>query len=64
MKQIKYLNWESIFFHKILEFRSLEFNRLKIAKYLDAFCVFFWACTSILISAVTFIAYIELGNDL
>ena len=45
-----------------MNIRELEFNKLKITKYLDAFCVFFSSSTSILISTITFITYILLGN--
>jgi len=37
--------------------RKKEFEEICNTKYLDAFCVFFWACTSLSISTVTFISY-------
>ena len=33
-------------------------------KYLDAFCVFFWACTLILISTITFLTFMLFGHSL
>ena len=63
VRQIKYLNWEAIFEKKILEIRAKEFDCLKIAKYLDALCVFFWAATTITISTFSFVAYDALGED-
>ena len=64
VRQIKYLNWESIFEEKLKKIRQDEFKALKIIKFLDALCVFFWATTSIVISSTTFIAFDQLGQDL
>lgn len=63
IRQIKYLNWESIFERKIKEIRSKEFHCLTTAKYLDALCVFFWATTTVVISTFSFVAYDALGED-
>jgi ATP-binding cassette subfamily C (CFTR/MRP) protein 10 len=54
IRQIKYLNWEEKFMKKILSIRKNEFFYLKIKKYLDAFCVFFWATLTIIISTIIF----------
>ena len=37
---------------------------MRTKKYLDAGCVYFWACSPILISVATFITYALLGNQL
>jgi len=63
IRQIKYLNWETIFEKKLLEIRKREFQCLTVAKYLDALCVFFWAATTIVISTFSFVAYDTLGED-
>lgn len=63
IRQIKYLNWEPIFEKKILEIRQNEFKCLKIGKYLDALCVFFWATTTVVISTFSFVVYEFLGED-
>ncbi|EAR94177.2 ABC transporter family protein (macronuclear) [Tetrahymena thermophila SB210] len=57
IRQIQLLNWQNIFFQKILDLRNHEFRQISYEKYLDAFCVFFWASSSLAISAVTFILY-------
>ncbi len=59
IKQVKFLNWEVSFLKKVMAIRKDEFSQLKSTKYLDAFCVFFWASSSIAISAVTFIFYYQ-----
>lgn len=46
------------------EFRDSELKYLKWRKYLDALCVYFWATTPVLISILTFVTYIALGNQL
>ena len=64
IKQIKYLHWEAVFYKKIKKIRLFEFNYLKLSKYLDAFCVFFWACTSTIIATTTFLTFIWFGHNL
>lgn len=54
IRQIKYLNWEGQFIKKLLSIREKEFSYLKVKKYLDAFCVFFWATLTIIISTIIF----------
>lgn len=41
----------------MLEIRKTEFKYVSWEKYLDALCVFFWASSSLAISAVTFVLY-------
>lgn len=53
-----------IYFGFFAEFRDSELKYLKWRKYLDALCVYFWATTPVLISILTFLTYIALGNQL
>ena len=61
---IKFYAWESYFLDRIELIREKEIGQLKAKKYLDAGCVYFWACTPILMSVFTFITYVLLGNEL
>ena len=45
-------------------FRAAELKSLKGRKYLDAWCVYFWATTPAIISILTFTTYALLGNKL
>lgn len=45
-------------------FRAAELKSLKGRKYLDAWCVYFWATTPVIISILTFTTYALLGNKL
>ena len=56
--------WESLFSQRITVLRSAEVRSLAARKYLDALCVFFWAATPVLISLLTFLTYVLLGNHL
>ncbi|KAI4463602.1 atp-binding cassette sub-family c [Holotrichia oblita] len=53
-----------LFLITLVEFRDSELKYLKWRKYLDALCVYFWATTPVLISILTFLTYIALGNQL
>lgn len=55
---------ELAFERKILQVRELEFKALSKRKYLDAFCVYFWATTPVLVSCSTFYLFVYLGNEL
>lgn len=44
--------------------RAAELKSLKGRKYLDAWCVYFWATTPVMISILTFTTYALLGNKL
>ena len=44
--------------------RAAELKSLKGRKYLDAWCVYFWATTPVIISILTFTTYALLGNKL
>lgn len=57
MKEIRMLNWQGIMYRKLMALRSHELRQVSYEKYLDAFCVFFWEITSLVISGVTFALY-------
>jgi hypothetical protein len=59
---IKLMAYEPVFEARINEVRSSEMSSLRARKYLDAFCVYFWATTPILVSLSTFSMYHLLGN--
>ncbi|XP_077869738.1 LOW QUALITY PROTEIN: ATP-binding cassette sub-family C member 10-like, partial [Saccoglossus kowalevskii] len=64
IRVIKFFAWEKHFGDRIKSLRSDELQSLKGIKYLDAFCVYFWATTPVLISLLTFTTYAALGNTL
>jgi ATP-binding cassette subfamily C (CFTR/MRP) protein 10 len=64
IRVIKFYSWEKYFLNKINIVREKELKQLKAKKYLDAGCVYFWATTPILMSVLTFITYVLLGNKL
>ena len=49
---------------QVLEARRQEVRQLAIIKLLDAFCVFSWACTSLLFAVFTFSLYAAMDNRL
>nr|XP_022903100.1 multidrug resistance-associated protein 7 [Onthophagus taurus] len=64
IKTIKIHVWEDHFIRLVTKFRDSEIKYLKGRKYLDALCVYFWATTPVLISILTFVTYVLLGNEL
>lgn len=64
IRVIKFYSWEKYFLTRINDVRTKELSQLKAKKYLDAACVYFWACTPILISVTTFTTYVLIGNKL
>jgi len=44
--------------------RELELKHLRGRKYLDALCVYFWATTPVVMSILTFVTFVLLGNRL
>uniref|UniRef100_A0A673J3E3 ATP-binding cassette sub-family C member 10 n=1 Tax=Sinocyclocheilus rhinocerous TaxID=307959 RepID=A0A673J3E3_9TELE len=64
IRVLKYYNWEEHFTQKIAEARKKELHHLKLLKYLDAVCVYTWAALPMVISILTFITYVLLGNSL
>ncbi|XP_046809062.1 ATP-binding cassette sub-family C member 10 [Lucilia cuprina] len=63
-KQIKLNAWEDVFIKKILNFRQDEMKFLAKRKYLDAWCVYFWATTPVLMCFLTFGVSVWMGNPL
>lgn len=49
---------------QVEEARQGELAALAVCKYLDAFCVYFWAATSLLTSILTFSLFVLLGHAL
>ncbi|KAF8041794.1 hypothetical protein BT93_A0402 [Corymbia citriodora subsp. variegata] len=64
IRTLKMYGWEIIFSNWLLETRSSEVKHLKTRKYLDAWCVFFWATTPTLFSLFTFGLYTLMGHQL
>ncbi|XP_037084927.1 multidrug resistance-associated protein 7-like [Pollicipes pollicipes] len=64
IRTVKFSGWESFFAGVIGVRRAEEVRYLKKQKYLDAWCVFFWATTPVLMCLLTFGTYVLLGNQL
>ncbi|XP_066504379.1 ATP-binding cassette sub-family C member 10 isoform X2 [Hoplias malabaricus] len=64
IRVLKFYNWEQHFKEKINQSRKKELHHLKTLKYLDAVCVYTWAALPVVISILTFITYVLLGNSL
>ncbi|KAI7986989.1 ABC transporter C family member 13 [Camellia lanceoleosa] len=64
MRTLKMYAWELLFTSWLTETRSSEVKHLSTRKYLDAWCVFFWATTPTLFSLFTFGLYSLMGNQL
>ncbi|KAI3512724.1 hypothetical protein L1887_20043 [Cichorium endivia] len=64
IRTLKMYGWELLFTSWLMKTRSLEVKFLSTRKYLDAWCVFFWATTPILFSFFTFGLYVMMGNQL
>ncbi|KAF0314010.1 Multidrug resistance-associated protein 7 [Amphibalanus amphitrite] len=64
IRTVKFSSWESFFTALIGVRRTEEVRFLKKQKYLDAWCVFFWATTPVLMCLLTFGTYVLLGNRL
>lgn len=63
-KAIKLHAWENVFMEKIRKFREVELKYLAKRKYLDAWCVYFWATTPILMCLLTFGVSVLSGHHL
>ncbi|XP_057460907.1 ABC transporter C family member 13-like isoform X4 [Actinidia eriantha] len=61
---LKMYAWELLFSSWLMETRSTEVKHLSTRKYLDAWCVFFWATTPTLFSLFTFGLYSLMGHQL
>eukprot|EP01129_Flabellula_baltica_P009720 TRINITY_DN4019_c0_g1_i1.p1 TRINITY_DN4019_c0_g1~~TRINITY_DN4019_c0_g1_i1.p1 ORF type:complete len:1462 (+),score=305.81 TRINITY_DN4019_c0_g1_i1:37-4422(+) len=64
IRVIKFFAWESSFIEKITGIRNDEMETLKKSAFVRAFFVFFWGCTTLIISSITFIVFIAVGNEL
>ncbi|XP_078254928.1 ATP-binding cassette sub-family C member 10 [Rhinoraja longicauda] len=64
IRVIKFYTWEDHFMAKIDNYRKQELHHLKIIKYLDAVCVYMWAALPVVISIVTFVTYVLMGQQL
>ncbi|KAJ4718638.1 ABC transporter family protein [Melia azedarach] len=64
IRTLKMYGWEHIFSSWLMETRSLEVKHLSTRKYLDAWCVFFWATTPTLFSLFTFGLFALMGHQL
>ncbi|KAL8232301.1 hypothetical protein R6Q57_002079 [Mikania cordata] len=64
IRTLKMYGWELLFTSWLMKTRSLEVKYLSTRKYLDAWCVFFWATTPTLFSLFTFGLYVLMGNQL
>ncbi|XP_021821855.1 ABC transporter C family member 13 isoform X1 [Prunus avium] len=64
IRTLKMHGWELLFSSWLMETRSLEVMHLTTRKYLDAWCVFFWATTPTLFSLFTFGLFTLMGHQL
>ncbi|PPR96188.1 hypothetical protein GOBAR_AA24486 [Gossypium barbadense] len=64
IRTLKMYSWESLFSSWLMDTRSLELKHLATRKYLDAWCVFFWATTPTLFSLCTFGLFTLMGHQL
>lgn len=63
-KQIKLQTLDDFFTERIQELRKTEMGFLSKRKYLDAWCVYFWATTPVLMSLLTFGGLVLMGKTL
>ncbi|KAL8042899.1 hypothetical protein ABFX02_09G082600 [Erythranthe guttata] len=64
IRTLKMYGWELLFSSWLMKTRSSEVKYLSTRKYLDAWCVFFWATTPTLFSLSTFGLYSLTGHHL
>ncbi|KAF7843202.1 ABC transporter C family member 13 isoform X1 [Senna tora] len=64
IRTLKMHGWELLFSGWLMETRSSEVKHLATRKYLDAWCVFFWATTPTLFSLFTFGLFALMGHQL
>eukprot|EP00899_Mesostigma_viride_P024049 jgi/Mesvir1/4829/Mv11115-RA.2 len=64
MRHLKMFAWEAVFARKVAAVRKEEVSALAVRKYLDAWCVYLWACTSVLFSLLTFGLFAVTGHTL
>jgi len=64
IRTLKLLAWVSSRLESMGKSRSLEMGRLQVRKYLDAFCVFFWASTPVIVQVSVFVTAVFSGRDI
>ncbi|CAJ1852919.1 unnamed protein product [Sphenostylis stenocarpa] len=64
IRTLKMYGWEFLFSSWLMDTRTLEVKHLATRKYLDAWCVFFWATTPTLFSLFTFGLFVLMGHQL
>ncbi|KAL3686877.1 hypothetical protein R1sor_013186 [Riccia sorocarpa] len=64
IRTLKMYTWEKLFVKRIMQIRKQEMKYLATRKYLDAWCVYFWACTPSIFSLLTFGLFVSLGYKL
>ncbi|OMO74143.1 hypothetical protein COLO4_26706 [Corchorus olitorius] len=64
IRTLKMYSWEILFSSWLMDTRTLEVKHLATRKYLDAWCVFFWATTPTLFSLFTFGLFTLMGHQL
>uniref|UniRef100_J3MBW1 MRP-like ABC transporter n=2 Tax=Oryza brachyantha TaxID=4533 RepID=J3MBW1_ORYBR len=64
IRTVKMYSWEKLFTQRLVERRELEVKHLATRKYLDAWCVYFWATTPTLFSLSTFSIFAIMGHSL
>ncbi|CEG45162.1 atp-binding cassette superfamily [Plasmopara halstedii] len=64
IRTLKLLGWVSMRLKAINRCRKREMDRLQVRKYLDAFCVFFWASTPVIVQVAVFVAAVFSGRNI
>ncbi|PNT76346.1 hypothetical protein BRADI_1g47277v3 [Brachypodium distachyon] len=64
IRTVKMYSWEKLFSQRLKKRRELEMKHLATRKYLDAWCVYFWATTPTLFSLFTFSIFAIMGHSL
>ncbi|KAE9336632.1 ABC transporter C family member 13 [Phytophthora fragariae] len=64
IRTLKLLGWVVSRLEAMSKSRSLEMGRLQVRKYLDAFCVFFWASTPVIVQVSVFATAVFSGRDI
>ncbi|KAG3103605.1 ABC transporter C family member 13 [Phytophthora cactorum] len=64
IRTLKLLGWVTSRLESMSQSRALETGRLQVRKYLDAFCVFFWASTPVIVQVSVFATAVFSGRDI
>ena len=62
MKSLKYLNWENIFYEKILKIRNSEYNYIKLFRICVGIVMMFWGSITYLLLYTYILKYTESIN--